>query len=115
MQLIILGNVPSKKNSKVMICRGPKPILLPSANYRLWHKSALTQVAGAKPIKKKSLTLTIYPDSRRSGDLTNKAESVMDLLVDAGLIEDDNWFIVSEILLKFGGVDKTNPRVEIEY
>ena len=37
----------------------------------------------------------------------------MDLLVDAGVIEDDNWFIIPEISLKFGGIDRQNPRCEI--
>ena len=38
----------------------------------------------------------------------------MDLLVDAGVLPDDNWFVVDTALLKFGGVDKENPRVEVE-
>lgn len=54
------------------------------------------------------------PDHRRC-DLTNKAESVMDLLVDNGFIEDDCWQITGLIELSCGGVDKENPRVEIEY
>ncbi len=29
--------------------------------------------------------------------------------------EDDNWFILPDIHMKFGGVDKVNPRGEIEY
>jgi hypothetical protein len=37
----------------------------------------------------------------------------MDLLVDCGIIEDDNWFVVPEVRAKFGGVDKDNSRAEI--
>jgi hypothetical protein len=37
----------------------------------------------------------------------------MDLLVDAGIIDDDNWYVVPEVRFKFGGVDRLNPRAEI--
>ena len=37
----------------------------------------------------------------------------MDLFVDTGILSDDNWFVVGDIHLKFGGVDKLNPRVEV--
>ena len=47
------------------------------------------------------------------GDLSNKAESIMDLLVDNGVIEDDNWFEVPALASTFGGVDKANPRAEV--
>ena len=55
-----------------------------------------------------------FPADKRKADLTNKAESIMDLLVDTKIIEDDNWFIINNINLKFGGVDTKNPRAEIE-
>jgi hypothetical protein len=61
-----------------------------------------------------AILITFYPPDRNAGDLTNKAESIMDLLVDMEILEDDNWFICSDIHLKFGGVDKQNPRAEIE-
>lgn len=37
----------------------------------------------------------------------------MDLLVDCGILPDDNWYICGDIRLKFGGVDAQNPRTEI--
>lgn len=39
----------------------------------------------------------------------------MDLLVDAGLIEDDNYSVIPELILRFGGVEKDNARCVIEY
>lgn len=39
----------------------------------------------------------------------------MDTLVDAGLISDDNYSVISELTLKFGGVEKNQARCEIEY
>lgn len=112
--ITIKGRTPSKKNSRNIVCRGRFPMNLPSDRYVAWHKEALAQLVGIEPIKSEHLRITIYPPDARKADLTNKAESVMDTLVDAGILEDDNWFVVNEITLKFGGIDKENPRAEIE-
>lgn len=53
-----------------------------------------------------------FPD-RRKADLTNKAESIMDLLVDAGIIEDDNVNVCPRVWLEFCGMDREAARVEI--
>jgi len=57
--------------------------------------------------------MVFYPSTRRKGDLDNKATSILDLLKDAGVIEDDNWFVIPTLFLIFGGVDRQNPRCEI--
>lgn len=98
-----------------MVCRGKFPILLPSSRYTEWHKDALLQLSGKGRIEGNKIILTFYAQDNRKFDLTNKAESIMDTLVDAGLIEDDNYSVISELVLKFGGVDKGNARVLIEY
>jgi len=44
------------------------------------------------PIKKcKSITCHIYYGTKRKKDNTNVVESIHDLLVDTGILEDDNW------------------------
>lgn len=98
-----------------MVCRGRFPLLLPSTKYRNWHRDALLQIKNRKKIKSKNITLTFYAGDNRKFDLTNKAESIMDTLVDAELIEDDNYSVINELCLKFGGVDKGKARCEIEY
>lgn len=109
--IVLYGRIPSKKNSRINTRSGRS---FPSAKYTEWHKDATKQLTGAKAITEKGMTLTFYmPDNRRC-DLTNKAESVMDLLVDNGLLEDDCWQVTGEVRLIPGGVDKENPRVEIQ-
>lgn len=115
-KLTIKGRIPSKKNSKIMVCRGRFPMLLPSANYTKWHKESTEQlkqqkISFCKDIK--NIIFTIYAPDNRKSDLSNKWESVGDLLVDNKIIEDDNWFIIPQLSLIFGGVDKENPRCEI--
>lgn len=114
--ITLYGRVPSKKNGKIMICRGKRPILISTPQFAAWHEEQLWKL---KSYKKKydecSIVLKFFAPDNRSSDLTNKAESIMDLLVDAGILKDDNWFVVNTLTLQFGGVDKENPRVEISF
>ena len=113
----IKGETPSKKNSRNIFVRGGRPVNIPSKNYKEWHDDAVNQLQaqGAKPFPEKEVSITVvfYPRTLRPFDLSNKLESVADLLVDCGIIEDDNWKIVPEISAKIGIKDKDNPRAEI--
>jgi len=117
MQLTIKGRIPSKKNQKIIVCRGRFPLLLPSKNYQKWHKEASAQIISLvpeKPVESCNIVLTLFAPDKRKADLTNKAESIMDLLVDLGFLLDDNWFVVKSLKLIFGGVEKDNPRVIVD-
>lgn len=59
------------------------------------------------------VSITFYPNTRRRFDLSNAAESVMDLLVDAAILADDSWSVVLDLSLHFGEVDPKNPRAEV--
>jgi hypothetical protein len=48
-----------------------------------------------------------------NADLTNKAESIMDLLVLNNVLKDDNWKILYDVHLRSVGLDRKDPRVEI--
>lgn len=114
--ITLLGRIPSKKNGKIMICRGTRPILISTPAYSAWHEEQLWALKKYKfTIESCKVQLTFYSPDKRPTDLSNKAESVMDLLVDAGLLRDDNWFIVRELTLTFGGVDRENPRCTISF
>ena len=58
-----------------------------------------------------------YPDSRRR-DLDNSqaviAKFTQDALVEEGIIPDDDYTIVRSISGRYGGVDKTQPRCEVD-
>jgi hypothetical protein len=114
LNITIKGNVPSKKNSKIMVCRGRRPILLPSAKYKEWHKDASEQLPKPDNQEYHNIHCTFYAPNKRKFDLSNKFESVADLLVDNKIIEDDNWSILENVVMLFGGVCPQNPRVEIE-
>tara|TARA_R100001530_G_scaffold134845_1_gene110586 strand:+ start:1614 stop:1970 length:357 start_codon:yes stop_codon:yes gene_type:complete len=114
-----MGRIPSKKNSRNIFVKGGKIINIPQNKYKEWHEQALWQLKAQRVPQDKiknltSMTMTFWKPDKRKIDLTNKAQSIEDLLVDYGFIEDDNCDVVPLLQLKRGGIDKENPRCEIE-
>lgn len=120
--ITITGRIPSKKNARMALQMKGRCILVPNSLYRAWEKDAKAQLALQKPSlfnqatgldASKGLRIKMFAPDARAFDLTNKAESVMDALVGAEYIEDDNFNVVPKLLLEFGGIDRENPRAEI--
>ena len=110
--ITILGQVPSKKNSRINTRSGRS---FPSKRYAAWHKDAsqqLKQLNVAKYTTKITIDYMFYVQDLRRRDISNMLESVNDLLSDMDIIEDDDWKH-----LKIGSgdatLDRDNPRVEI--
>lgn len=65
-----------------------------------------------------SFTYTIFPGNNRAFDLGNVLSIIQkftdDALIELGFIKDDNHKIIREVNYNFGGVDKENPRCELE-
>ncbi len=116
LEITINGRIPSKKNSKRVFARGGRVIVIPSENHQAWHEEQsyrIKKFRPKKPIEKCKVKMTFYAPDKRKADLDNKATSILDLLVDNGIILDDSWFVVVDEDLHFGGVDKNNPRAEV--
>lgn len=110
------GRIPSKKNSKYMIYAKGRPMFIPSPAYKSWHEEQSWQIkrrVPKEPYEDVTITLEFYAPDKRATDLSNKAESIMDLLVDSKVIKDDNWFVVPQLILRFVRVYKENPGVQI--
>lgn len=122
MKLVVPGNVPSQKNQKIISRNNAtgRPFLRSSPQVKAWQKIAFlelrSQFSGYKmtdyPV---SCTLIFYFDNARRHDLDNAASGVMDALVAAEVIEDDNVNCIDCLTLQYGGIDKINPRVEIYF
>ena len=122
--VFLAGRIPSKKNSKQVVFVRGRRLIIPSKQYAEWHKVQSRELITFKnhtfvwgdkklPLKEVTIEMTItFPDNRAS-DLTNKAESVMDLLVDNGILEDDNHKVCKKIVIESGGVDKERAGVVI--
>lgn len=115
MKLTLSGITPSKKNSRINTRSGRS---FPSKRFTDWEKTALNelkeqfsglQVSGYPiPIK-----MIFFNSDRRRHDLDNQCSSILDTLVKAGVVEDDNQNFINKIILEYGGIDKDNPRCEI--
>ena len=117
--ITLLGRVPSKKNSKRRIQRGHHIFMVPSEQHENWHKEQMLYLSYTWPqnlffSEVKGMEIIFFAPDKRKSDLSNKAESVMDLLVDAGILADDSWFVVPKLTLKLGGIDRENPRAEVK-
>jgi len=109
------GDTTSKKNSKRVFMRGKFPVVLSSKRHEDWH-SDLSKTLSLPQLNielTELVTINFYFATKRLSDISNKAESIMDFLVDAGVLKDDNHIIVPNLNISFGGYDKENPRAEV--
>lgn len=112
----IPGPIPSKKNSLQRIARGNRVFTVSSDAHQRWHRAAFWTLKGHKPVTGfKGIEIRFWFKTNQASDLTNKAESVMDLLVDAKIIEDDCWQITGPVTLVPMGIDRVNPRAEVQF
>lgn len=117
----ILGNPITKKNSQRIIKVKLKNgrcfhKIMPSKAFEKYEKECKQHMPKAKepigvPV---NLKCVYYMKAKRAVDLLNLLEGTADILVDYGVLADDNRDIVystdgSKVLY-----DKNNPRVEVE-
>lgn len=115
MKLIIEGETPAKKNSKIRTRAG---YMIPSKQYQEWHKSAEMQVRmmtiGHKAIDYPvMISLSFFHGDLRRRDSDNGTSSILDTLVDSGVLLDDKWEIV-RVLSVYNYYDKGHARCEID-
>lgn len=111
----IEGNVPSKKNSRQIFAKGSRLINIPSKRYKEWHDESMKMLEGFGSLKPPyEIILVFWMKDNRRCDLDNKMASVLDLLQDAEIIEDDCWQKLRSIKARVGGISKDCPRVKVE-
>ena len=116
MEIFISGNVPSSKNSKVW-----------TGKFMVWSKTAQryrkdTEVQWAVNAKLFKSMIHEYPikcsfkfirGTRHQFDYVNPAQTVLDIMVDRGWIEDDNADIILPSFEQYE-YDKEKPGVIIK-
>lgn len=103
MKFELKGLIPSKKNSKqIVIVKGQYKII-PSDLFKKWHNSAKLQILSQKKNKVieqcQEIEITLYFGTKKKADITNKVESIMDLLVDCKVLADDSYLVVPKLTL----------------
>lgn len=99
----ITGEVSSKKNENRFNKSTGR--VFKSDRFRSWHSSAMlqlkTQEKPPQPIEGSvKVSVTFYHGDLRRRDGDNGLSAIMDLLVDAKILADDNWGIVKEISVR---------------
>ena len=101
-QFFINGPIPPKKNNKRIVYnkRLKRNIIVSSERHQDWHEIAmyelLEQLIPRDGIKSCNITYQFYTPTKHRKDSSNLIESINDLLVDYGLLDDDNWFVIHE-------------------
>lgn len=120
MKLIISGTVPSLKNSKqIYRTRSGKPFITSSDKAKEWTETAVTELQEQfKGYRVTDYPITVammfYNKDNIRRDLDNQCSTVLDALRHSGVIAEDDNKHINCLVIKYGGLDKTNPRVEIE-
>ena len=90
-------------------------ILMEAELERLEGEKEPRSVYEAPPYR---FTYTLFPVNGSRMDVANVLSIVdkftCDALVEMGVIPDDNFKIVKEVVYRYGSVDKENPRAELE-
>lgn len=114
---IPIAPVTKKNHGRIVMC-GRYPKLLPSEAYERYTKAAMPFLRATfkdigtidSPINLKCI---FYLDKRRKGDLAGYLQAIQDVLVEAGILADDNRNIVASVDGSAVLHDKVNPRTEV--
>lgn len=121
--LMITGRVYVKKNSRQMRIRGRQMFTVPSANFEKFKNAAISQISKqlggavpASPLFSKmpiSITTLFMVPGKTRVDADNMHTSILDILQDANVIEDDNE-VVSGGYMKISGCKDWLCKIDIE-
>ena len=116
LKIILRGDPRTKKNHSQIIKTGNRRMVIPSPQYRQYEKDCMWQIP---PKAKQRIDFPVnvqcvyYMPTKRRVDLVNLLEATCDILVEGGVLEDDNCRIVASHDGSRVDYDKHNPRVEI--
>ena len=112
MRYTLEGSIVPKARPRVGNGRGYLP-----ADYRGWRQTAqvqlLSQPRPDKPMEDVAITITLTGKHSRRGDSDNVGGAILDALVTAGIIRDDNLKCVPELSLSLT-YSKDDPVATIE-
>jgi hypothetical protein len=114
-----------------LLMRGKRLVRIPTPSYNAWHTSALKQLEAlgydpdfkarrklqpqlrGKITEPINLECHFYLKSNGRVDLSALYEGIQDVLVEVGLLDDDNFKIVASHDGSGVEVDKERPRIEV--
>ena len=115
-RITIPGTPITKKNSQQIVYAGGRPMIIPSKAYKDYRKACLYAIqpeARQRIDYPVNMCCVYYMPTKRRVDLCNLIEATCDILVDAGVLKDDNSTIVAAHDGSRVDLDREHPRVEI--
>lgn len=112
----ITGQVPAQKNSKRVAYnrRTGKPFIMTETRVKEWQYQAWAETCSVQPIQGPvSIQMRFYNKDARKRDIDNMMTSVLDLIKNGKMIEDDDCFVVRRIVGEFMGQSKDDPHVDV--
>ena len=115
-QQTIKSSPHTKKNSQVIAKHNGRTFVVQNKLYKKYEKECLNVIEPPdKPIDEPvNVQMRFFMPTRRRVDLVNLQQACLDILVRAGVLEDDNFNIVYSMDGSRVFYDKTDPRTEIE-
>lgn len=115
--VIELAPITKKNSQQILKTKSGRSFIAPSSAYKNYAKAAMWYIR-PRPLQPIRRAVTVqcifYMPTHRRVDLTNLLEAVDDILVERGILADDN----STIIVSHDGsrvrYDKEHPRTEID-
>lgn len=105
----------TKKNSNRIVTVKGRPIIIPSKAYKDYERDCMPFMPrGSTIVYPVNIKAVFYMPTRRRCDMTNLMQSLADILVHYGVLEDDNYKIIASWDGSRVRYDKTNSRTEVE-
>jgi len=105
--------VTSKKNSKQIIYNRAlgRSMLISSKRHKEFEKDASYELIEQKVPQNEidypvDIEIKLWSVDNRAFDLSNRVESIMDLMVDFRALKDDNYRIIKKFAVSYEGVSK---------
>lgn len=112
------GEVASKKNNRQLVqVKWRGAVLLPSKRYREWDREAKRVILAygrpQRPFASARLQIAIYHGDAIKRDTNNATQGIQDVLVEMGVIADDNWMVIGLPDVQHF-IDVADPRMEVD-
>lgn len=121
LRLTYHGAIISKKNSKRIIKNritgAPMMVSNKAAKdneNRMIDEFSVQTLEQEHPIACCIIDISIFEPNLQRRDIDNQATSILDALVRAEVIADDSFKCVQGLNVKFGGIDRKDPRAEVK-